>query len=76
MKTPRETEEREGGTGTGPLAVGLDDDVPANPGLVQAVVPFGRHYLSNATCLIRPHLFYAFFVVSTITMHCYMVRHF
>ena len=26
----------------------------------------GRHYLSNATCLIRPHLFYALFTVSRI----------
>ena len=37
---------------------------------------FGRHYLSNATCLIRPHLFFACFVASRITITCYMIRHF
>ena len=30
----------------------------------------GRHYLSKATCLIRPHLLYA-----RITIVCQMVRH-
>ena len=34
----------------------------------------GRRYLSDATCLIRPHLFYACFVVSRITIICYIVR--
>ena len=34
-----------------------------------------RHYLSNATRLMRPHLFYACFVVSMITMTCYIIRH-
>ena len=34
------------------------------------------HYLSNATCLIRPHLFYVFVVVSRITIICYMIRPF
>ena len=37
---------------------------------VSAVISetFGWHYLSNATCLMRPHLFYAGFVVSRITI--------
>ena len=30
---------------------------------------FGRHYLSNATCLIRPCLFHACFKVSRITIN-------
>ena len=30
----------------------------------------GRHYLSNATCLIQPHFFYAHFVVSRIILCC------
>ena len=30
----------------------------------------GRHYLSNATCLIRHHVFYALFIVSGITIIC------
>ena len=30
--------------------------------------PFGRRCLSNATCLARPHVFYALFVVSRITI--------
>ena len=29
---------------------------------------FGWHYLSNATCLLRPRLLYAFFVVSWINV--------
>ena len=28
----------------------------------------GRHYLSNAPCLMRPHLLFVCFVVSRITM--------
>ena len=30
----------------------------------------GRRYLSNATCQMRPHLFYACFAVSRITTIC------
>ena len=33
------------------------------------------HYLSNATCLTRPHVFYACFVVSRSTISCYTIRH-
>ena len=33
-------------------------------------------YLSKATCLIRPHLFYACFDVSRIIIICYTIRHF
>ena len=36
----------------------------------------GWHYLSNATCLIRPHLFHALSVVSRITIVCQTIRHF
>ena len=32
------------------------------------------HYLSNATCLIRPHLLYVFFVVSRIIIIRYITR--
>ena len=43
----------------------------------QSVVVFiGWHYLSNTTCLIRPHLLYALFVVSMITIICQTIRHF
>ena len=35
---------------------------------------FGRHCLCNATCLIRPHLFYALFIVSRITIMNICVR--
>ena len=31
---------------------------------------FGWHYLSNATCLIRPHLLHSTFIVSRITILC------
>ena len=34
----------------------------------------GWHCLSNATCLILPHQFYVFFVVSRITTICYIIR--
>ena len=34
------------------------------------------HCLSNAACLIRPHVFYACFVVSRIPIVCYIVRPF
>ena len=34
---------------------------------------FGWHYLSHATCLIQPHLFYACLVVSRIII-CYIIR--
>ena len=36
----------------------------------------GWHYLSNATCLIRPHWFYVYFVVSWTVIICYIIRHF
>ena len=36
--------------------------------------PIGRHYLSNAACLMRPHMFYAFFVVSRITIICHIIE--
>ena len=35
---------------------------------------FGWHYLSDATCLIRPRLFYALFIVSRITTLCQIIR--
>ena len=35
----------------------------------------GWHYLSSATCLIRPHSCYVFFVVSRSTIMCYILRH-
>ena len=34
---------------------------------------FGWHYLSNATCLIRPHSLYVCFVVSRTTISCYII---
>ena len=36
----------------------------------------GWHCLSNATCLIRPHLFYAPFIVLRVTVLCRTVHHF
>ena len=34
------------------------------------------HYSCNATCLIRPHLFYVFFVVPrNIIIMCRMIHH-
>ena len=36
----------------------------------------GWHYSSEATRMMRPRLFYASFVVSRITIICYIIRHF
>ena len=38
-------------------------------------VVIGWHYLSNATCLMRPRLFRAFFVPSMSTIMCYILHH-
>ena len=40
------------------------------------VAILGWHYSSNATCLIRPRLFYVFFAVSRITVICNIIRKF
>ena len=42
----------------------------------QTPVLIGWHDLSNATCIIQPHLFYALFRVSRIDMICNITRHF
>ena len=42
----------------------------------QASAYFGWHYLSKATCLIRPCLCYALFVVSKSTIIRHILRHF
>ena len=36
---------------------------------------FGWHYLSDATCLMRPRLFYVLFAVSRITVICCNIHH-
>ena len=36
---------------------------------------FGWHDLSNSTCLMQPHSFYACVVVSRMTIIRYMIRH-
>ena len=36
----------------------------------------GWHYLSNATCLMQPHLFHACRIVSRITIICYIIHRF
>ena len=40
-----------------------------------AHVLFGQHYLTNATCLMRPHSSCACFVVSRISVICQIVCH-
>ena len=42
--------------------------------LVPSVSSLGWHYLSNATCLMRPRSFYLFSIVSRIII-CQIVRH-
>ena len=44
------------------------------PMFMLRLVIFGWHYVSNATCPMRPRLFYTFFVVSRMTMICYTIR--
>ena len=53
------------GSGPLPRPYGLSRALPSEIPLM-----LGWHYLSNATCLIRPHLFYACFVLSRIIIHC------
>ena len=48
--------------------------VPQRPQESEALL--GWHYLSNATCLVRPHLFCALFVATKIIMSCQMTPHF
>ena len=36
----------------------------------------GQHYLSNATCLVRPPLFEELFVVSRVIILCHNICHF
>ena len=40
----------------------------------QTPAMFGWHYLSNATCLMRPRLLYALCIVSRINILCYILR--
>ena len=46
-----------------------------NPVLLVSRAHIGWHYSSNATCLMRPRLFYVFVFVSKIDVICYIVRH-
>ena len=48
----------------------LRDPGPLQADMLQSI---GWHYLSNATCLIRPHFFYVLFIVPRITMICYIL---
>ena len=43
--------------------------------LAEGRAKLGRRYLPSATCLLRPQLCYACFVVSRITIICCMIRH-
>ena len=52
------------------------DSWPYGVGIPRSTGNSGWHYLSNATCLTRPRLFYACFVVSGIAKTCYIFRHF
>ena len=49
---------------------------PLGSGQTGSSQKIGWHCLSNAACLIRPHLFCAWFVVSKITIIRHIVRHF
>ena len=59
--------------GRGPRA---PTPLAAPPARARAASFLGRHCLSNATCLIRPQLFYVCFVVSMSTIMCYILRQF
>ena len=47
----------------------------AKVGPEEIVPTFGRHYLSNATCLIQPHWLHELFIVSMIMLTCYILHH-
>ena len=55
----------------------LDEQPDAGDGALSHLADAlsGWHYLSNATSLIRPHSFYALFVVPRIITICYIIRH-
>ena len=72
MSQVRGFEHVQEGEASGPCPTGATGDRTRR----NAEMSLGWHYSSNATCLMRPHLFYAFFVVSRITMTCYIIRHF
>ena len=67
------------GSGVGGLGLGFElraserRDLNSRP---TAPVKIGQHYLSNATCLMRPRSVHACFVVSRITIICCGIRHF
>ena len=58
-----------------PAVPGRPAPRPSGPDLTLHVQLLG-HFLPNATCLMRPHSFYAWFVVSRIAIICYMIRQF
>ena len=68
-----------GPTEENPSGTSLASGVPSRVHMLDAVAVcyFGWHwhYLSNPTCLRRPQLFYWFFVVSRITILCYISCH-
>ena len=49
---------------------------PRSARAARRAVPIRWHYLSDATCLTRPHLFCTCFVGSRITVLCYMICNF
>ena len=49
--------------GSGPVQINLPEQ------------QFGWHYLFKYTCITRPHVLYALFIVSRIIIVCYMIRH-
>ena len=60
--------------GTPRAAAGSPPSAPRPPRRSSAT-PLGCHNLSDATCLIRPHLFYTQFIVSRITIICQTIHH-
>ena len=70
-------------TSSGSASLGPSCVSPSSPSSASSSSPFsglsfsffGWRYLSNAARLIRPHLFYACFVVSRMTTICYDIHH-
>ena len=54
----------------------LESNPRNSPCLLHESSVFWWHCLSNAACLMRPHLFYSLFILSTITINCYIIHNF
>ena len=63
------------GVGSAPTAGPVRPSAPRARETIRGAA-LGWHYLSDATCRTRPHLFCALFIVSRVTIICQRINHF